>query len=116
MHYHHILPVPEEADKTWFDERFVKEAENPEGIVRVGKTSLLHYVECMDEPMEQLFWAGGETLRQIYEEEMVGTLEWVGLQSDFDRKPVSYLLSVCCLTVMFWIRFGFDGSGVADAG
>lgn len=99
-HYHHILPPPEGSDRTWFDrEKFLKNTTSPRGIVRIATKCLVRDGSRVDEEIKGLFTDVMEELKDIYEEDMVMTEDWVALQADFNGGIVS------CLSwdlVLFW--------------
>lgn len=105
MHYHHILPPPEGAGRAWFDhERFLKRTKSPRGIVRVAKRCLLSDRARIDEGMQGLFDDVMAELRDIYDEDMLETENWVALRCDFDGELVSsfsFLLVWCLGTCIF---------------
>lgn len=103
-HYHHILPPPEGAGRAWFDrEGFLKRTKSPRGIVRVAKSCLLSDRARIDEDMQGLFGDVMAGLRDIYDEDMVKTGDWVALRCDFDGGLVGSFLLVWCLGTCIFV-------------
>lgn len=65
--------------------------------MRVAKSCLLSDRARIDEDMAGLFGDVMAELRDIYDEDMVMTREWVALRSDFDGELVSSFPLVWCL-------------------
>lgn len=102
-HYHHILPPPEGSDQAWFDHgKFLKNTTSPRGIVRIATKCLVSDRSRIDEALEGLIEGVIEELKNIYEEDIVMTGDWVALRNDSDGEMVSCFILVCCLERLSW--------------